>query len=436
MNVPFTDKKLSCVGQAILWIAILVGAGFCMSLGQESKGDISPLAVLGILAVVLLCIFSYGKQLNKKNSDEIQLFAARNKALNSITEKHNKAVEQMKHNYDQEKKQGGNKEQLRRMYEQLYFKDRKSFAKERDTFLNSWDKANSTPLRNYWQWAIVVGFACILFSCSFSMGMELEEENTINALMDNRAWGADNIPMPHMQDHSLYLSNPDSIISPQVEDSINATLGRLDDVLDIESAMIIVGHIKDDDPVAMVRGVYNRYGVGRNNRGVVIVVGYLDHSYFIAPGRNLEADLTDAECKRLAETYLIPSMRAEQPDSGMLYLARGLYSLMAGKEMPVMASLTAAQDDSDDSGFLHLGAYALLLILWAVLSSKMSSTVGWSTSLGVLSFLSNPFMASSSASGFSSGRSSSRGSSWGGGGGRSGGYGGGSWGGGGAGGRW
>ncbi|MBQ8080057.1 MAG: PTS glucose transporter subunit IIA, partial [Oscillospiraceae bacterium] len=147
------------------------------------------------------------------------------------------------------------------------------------------------------------------------------------------------------------------------------TLRLLDTKLGIESAVVIVGHIKGDDPIEMVRGIYDKYKVGRDDRGLVIVVGYLDHSYFIAPGHNLEADLTDTETHQLAKAYLIPSMKAEQPDSGMLYLARGIYAHMTQKDMPRMTALSASNNSDDGTGnmilnpaikeFFHVGGYSV-----------------------------------------------------------------------------
>ena len=263
--------------------------------------------------------------------------------------------------------------------------------------------------------------------------MDLEDDKgQISALADKRSWNADNITLPHLEDHSQYVSNPDSILSQEVVDSINETLGRLDDRLGIESAVIMVGHVDNEDTYRMALDVGNRYGVGRNDRGLVIVVAYLDHAYTIAPGRSLEADLTDVECHHLAQDYLIPSMKAEKPDSGMLYLARGVYALMSEKEMPQMSALASSNDDdSEGSGLIGI---SLLLVAWAIFSSFMGRKV--STSIGMDSFMSNPFSVSTSGGGSSrswgGGRSSGGGWSSGGGGG----YGGGSFGGGGSSGRW
>jgi len=299
-------------------------------------------------------------------------------------------------------------------------------------------KKQNALARRIWSYIFALGFILINFTACYNCGVNFaisdQEEAVKTSLMDKPTWSADNIPMPHMEDHSLYVSNPDDILSEEVVDSINSTLLTLDDELGIESAMVIVGHIEDDDPIAMVRGIYNKYKVGRDDRGLVIVVGYLDHSYFIAPGSNLEAELTDAETDYLAETYLLPSMKAEQPDSGMLYLARGIYALMADKEQPHMATFQSRSgervDDFADDACSAYMCFFFVILGWLIFTAFKMESLGILPNSGSYSSSSSRGSSSSYSSGSSSSYSSG-GSSH-----SSGGYGGGSWSGGGSGGRW
>ena len=84
------------------------------------------------------------------------------------------------------------------------------------------------------------------------MGIKMREAEPTGmaALMESRMWNADNIPMPHMKDATKYVSNPDSILSPAIVDSIDHIMYRLDTNLGIESAVIIVGHIDNETPTA------------------------------------------------------------------------------------------------------------------------------------------------------------------------------------------
>jgi len=394
-------------------LAAPLGMVFAFSQGTEQQGMYTPSEIAGILLALLVGLVIVGLWANKRYGSEMESIKQHRQQLSQITSKYNKEVSLMTNSGQ-------------------YLLIQKNYKSERDKLLNSFKEKGTLHLTRIWQWLFGAGFIAIFFAGCFSLGLQTEPVNQMTALMDQRTWSADNIPMPHMEDHSQYVSNPDSILSQNVVDSINVTLGRLDDILDIESAMVIVGHIENDDPVAMVRGIYDKYKVGRNDRGLVIVVGYLDHSYFIAPGRSLEGDLTDMETNHLAHDYLIPSMKAEKPDSGMLYLANGIYAMMAEKERPQMSALTSSNDDSSDMSLM--GIFGLLLG-WTGLFAYMGRKVGIYQGLASLS--PNPLATYSSGSGgggFGGGSSSS---SWGGGGfSRGGGYGGGSWGGGGSGGRW
>lgn len=411
---------VGCLGLLILGIAMTVAYNVG-AVNTDEDSSQSSLLLWAVLALVGLA--AIGLAINKKRPHDMQVIQDRRQQMNSLTAQYNLKAGKTKSSKE-------------------YLAVKGEYQKARASLLNSWEEDNKVAkpaVTGIWKALTAAGVIATTMMGSYGAGTAIGTKDSFVSLADNRVWSADNIPMPHMDDHSLYVSNPDSILSQEVEDSINATLGQLDDVLGIESAMVIVGHIQNDDPIGMVRGIYEKYKVGRDDRGLVIVVGYLDHSYFIAPGRSLEGDLTDAECERLARRYLIPSMKAELPDSGMLYLARGVLALMTEKDMPHMTGLSSASSD-DGNNALPLMLYPFLLALWGGFCAYMGKKVG--TTIGMNRLIENPFFIppvfGDSSGGRSSGgsRSSGGGSSWSGGHHSSGGYGGGSWGGGGAGGRW
>ncbi len=268
-------------------------------------------------------------------------------------------------------------------------------------------------------------------SCSYVMSSDsitLNEHSTV--------WNADNIPLPHLTDGRLYVSNPDSVIRQETVDSLNSILFDLDKKVGIESAVIIVNYIENQDAFRMAQDVGNKYGVGKKetNRGLVIVVSYQDHKYFIAPGRGLESELTDAECGRLARTYLTPYMREENPDGAMLSLVKATYALTVEKrilEGPSEDDLTIgkAEDPADFPMMMSSFITVLCLIIYGLMNEKYKWLDVRTTGTGYTGYGRSRM----------GGGSGTWGSSWGGGfggGGFGGGYGGGSFGGGGAGGGW
>ena len=397
------------VAIVLLVVVYIIGKG-------SGNSDISS-TILPVLALGIICLAAVGYGINKKNPQQLAIIKERRNILNELTSKYNAKVGDTKNATE---------------YDRL----KKDYESERKAQFSVWeatDKAQPITVGSSWKRLAAAGAIATALAGSYGLGSAVGPDET--SLADSRSWSAETISLPHMQDHSLYVSNPDSILSENTVASINQTLGMLDDTLGIESAMIIVGHIDGDDPYRMAIDVGNKYGVGRNDRGLVIVVGYLDHSYHIATGRSLDADLTDAECGRLANTYLIPSMKAEQPDSGLLYLARGIYAYMQKKEMPPMSELTSfTRDDDGNGGSLLICRW--LLGGWGIFCGRMGRKVG--TTIGMQHLKEDPHYhpSSNSRSGGSGRRTRGGGFGGFGGGGRSGGYGGGSFGGGGAGGRW
>ena len=435
-----------CLGSIVLIFvfSLFVGAGK-VAYGHTS---VNTAILYGAIAlVVIYFVFELiSKNYTAANNAKKE---ARAQIGKRIAEKYNKEILEMKTAFDTATKIQNDysyKLDLGSGYDEKYQALRTAFLEEcqRDPDYSYNDQTKR--LQNIWKTATVLAGIVIVCVFGFMIGLSSGPVEEISPLMqkaDERTWNADQLPNVHIQDGSQYVINPDSILSEEVVDRMNKTLFRLDHELGIESAIVFVGHIEGGDAIPMVRGIYRRFGVGRDDRGLVIVVGYLDHTYFIATGPNLEADLTDSETDMLAERYLIPSMKAEQPDSGMLYLINGTYALMAQKDMPRMSALSSTSSDSNnDDDTPGVGTFVLffaLIVGWAGAVLKKSYAMGWMDNSS--SFLvSNPFdiyrpstdSYDSSSSSYRSSSSSSSSSS------RSSGgsYGGGSWRGGGSGGRW
>lgn len=440
---------MSCFGIGCLGsMALLLVFAVLMSAGQLCYGQTSFLTPILIGAGILYLIYLVLQKKSKNYKTAAEDKEERRQGFAEIAKRYNKEISDLEAQFHEEKSSlglSGSKEfKLGQEYDRRYADKMMAFRTECKNYVKEWNDAhpNAAQIQKTWKKGIGLGLAVIFMVFSFMFGLSIKPEPEISSLMqkaENRTWNAEQLPNVHIEDGRKYVINPDSILSEAVVDSMNLTLYRLDHELNIESAVVIVGHIEGDDPIPMVRGIYNRFGVGRENRGLVIVVGYLDHSYFIAPGRNLEADLTDTETDMLAKKYLIPSMKAEKPDSGMLYLVNGTYALMAQKELPRMSALTSAADSSKEEegadGMWILGLIIILIGGWAYAGYKKFNLMGWNDS-GFSNLASNPFAiysptdnsSSSSSSGYSSSSSSHSSSG--------GSYGGGSWGGGGSGGRW
>ena len=385
----------------------------------------------------------------KNRNEQRRLISERKATITKMADKYNAVTTNLESSYMSEKnaltnrnqsewyfgpRKSTTKEELRKEYEAKYLNNKEAYYRERKAYETQWktESAKAFSFRRYWKWVIVAGVAAELFACNYSLAAEDEgsdaQRSAAMEVAETKTWNAKSIPMPHLTDGSRYVSNPDGIVTPETEQRLNVLLKEMDDSLDIESVVAIVNHIEDQDIFRFAQDIFDIYHVGKNDRGLVMVLAYGDRLFRSHTGRSLEADLTDAECSRLQSEYLVPSMKAEMPDSGMLYLTQAIYNLLQGKEMPVMAPLVSPQED-DDLG--SMGFYMLMVLFWTIFSLYIGKRYGILSSAAALA--ANPFLEQAvfvSGGGF--GGRGGGGFSGGGGGFSGGGFGGGSSGGGGA----
>ena len=390
------------------YIVLLLGGGYVVT----RKWDYTPTTAL-----------------TKKASD-----------INRLTNQYNDVIHALEDAFEMDKAQQGRslcRSSIKRKYSKRYTALEREYQRKRRAMLYAWEQMNPAwcKARKAWGWVYVIGAISAMVCCSSSLHFErVSSPTTVMSSTEERYWNADNIPIPHLQDASQYVSNPDKVLAQSTVDEMNHTLQRLDKELNIESVVIVVNYIENDDPFRFAQDVGNKYGVGRNDRGLMVVVGYQDHSINISPGKGLEGDLTDAECYRLQQRYVVPAMRAEMPDSAMLYLTEAIFATMQKKDLPEMSSLTSQQDEIDDETAIMIGLYIFFLIVWSIIFIRLNQKYHWLGITGATStLLSNPFYeAESSGGGYGGGFGGSGFSS-----GSSGGsFGGGSFGGGGATSRW
>ena len=147
---------------------------------------------------------------------------------------------------------------------------------------------------------------------------------------DPEVWNADNITMVHLKDSTKWTCNPDNVIKQATCDSIDFWCSKLNRDKSVESVVVIVNKVENEDCFRMAQDIGNKYGVGNKDtrRGLVIVVAYEQHKYFFATGQGLEQDLPDAECSKIAEDFLKPSMEVNNPDKAMLNSIKAIYNYL------------------------------------------------------------------------------------------------------------
>ena len=325
--------------------------------------------------------------------------------LNKLTSHYNELIRTLENSYDLEYAQEGwnlLSSHLSSQYSKKYDVLVREYRNKQQQLIKDYKEKNPewAKWRKFWGMTFVVGIILIMGSCIFSMPVEESSEGPISQAVsqtEDRYWNAENIPIPYLNDATQYVSNPDYVLAQNTVDSMNVILKRLENEIGIQSVVVVVNHIENDDPFRMAQDIGNKYHVGHQDKGLIVVCGYQDHSINISPGRALEGDLTDAECHRLEQQYVVPAMREEMPDSAMLYLTKAIFSTLQKKELPVMA-LSSGSDDADDEVLSFMGIYLLVLIGWFAFYLSLNRKYQWLGLVGAVQLLPNPFYTPSSSS--------------------------------------
>ena len=397
-------------------------------------------AVFGLIVVAGMLSDKKGKGATQ------QLLDSTRTRLVGCASRFNQQVKALQREYKTQRKLAS-KRGLLKSYHTKYEIAKIDYDREANEIIREWHGAKKDDLwwRNFWRIVIVAGIICNIGACSQAiMALDMEEEPSTEGMAkthETKVWDAKSIPMPHLTDGRRYVSNPDGIVSDETVRRLDAQLKKMDDSLGIESVLAIVSRVENGDIFRFAQDIFDIYKVGKNDRGLVMVLAYDDHLFRSHTGRSLEADLTDAECFRLQERYLIPSMKAEKPDSGLIYFTESIYNLLQGKELPVMTNLHSTSDDDDIDDILP-AIYFFLLMAWIGVYLFAARRHGWQMKGYYNGLLTkNPFVENNSsalAAGYVAGSilggggRRGGGGSWGGGGGFGGGFSGGSSGGGGA----
>lgn len=377
------------------------------------------------------------------------------KKYNKLTGRYNSAISMIVDAYQNEIKgkslSTSEKRELRKSYSTKYLELYQEYEEKRKQVLPDFMKDNPRWKfsRNALKWLFIFGLIVAFGVMGYALpdSEEAESEQTASAAMGQQEtvyWNAENIEIPYLKDSTQYVANPDYVLSQEAVDRMNVTLQKLEKQLGIQSVFIVVNHIENDDPFRFAQDVGNKYGVGYNDLGLVVVVGYEDHSINMSPGRKLEAELTDAECHRLEQEYVVPAMRAELPDSGMIYLAEAVYAKLEKKELPQMSALADMDDEEGEREAIIIVIFFLFVSGWLAVFLVLNNKYLWLGTSDLQHLRDNPFDGTtsrrsrgySSYGGYWGGGHGSGGGSWGGGGFSGGSFGGGSFGGGGATSRW
>lgn len=172
---------------------------------------------------------------------------------------------------------------------------------------------------------------------------------SISLQAQEKIYTVDNLPKVHLQNKMQYVCNPEGILSQQSCQTIDSLLYALEQKTGIETVVAVVPSIGEADCFDFSHQLLNKWGVGKKekNNGLVILLVTGQRCIQFYTGYGLEGDLPDAICKRIQTKYMIPYLKTEDWNQGMVAGIRAVCQRLDGS----MVNDTEALSEGESKGF-------------------------------------------------------------------------------------
>lgn len=166
---------------------------------------------------------------------------------------------------------------------------------------------------------------------------------------EEKQYTLQDVPNVRLSDVRQYVSDPSHILSGSARDTINAVLGRLEASTGIETAVVMLPSIGEEDIFNFAHELFRQWGIGKqkSNNGLLILFVADQRKVRFTVGYGLEGTMTDAMSKRIQMQRMVPRFKAGDWDGGMVDGVRAAAQVLDGSMQP-----EPTDDDEDMLGAL------------------------------------------------------------------------------------
>lgn len=199
--------------------------------------------------------------------------------------------------------------------------------------------------------------ACLIAVTAWAAGDSVKEYKSV-----------DDVPNVRLTDVRRYVSDPTNILAPAAKDTINAILGRLEKTTGIETAVVMLPSIGENDIFDFSTSLFRKWGIGKkkSDNGLLILFVMDQHKVRFATGYGIEGTMTDAMSKRIQMQYMVPAFKRSDWNKGMVDGVRATAKVLDGSMEP-----EAADSDTDTSDLLFSIGIIVGVILLAMFVSSI-----------------------------------------------------------------
>lgn len=185
-----------------------------------------------------------------------------------------------------------------------------------------------------------------------------------------KTYSPEDVPDVHRTDGSMYVSDPEGILSAGTVTRINSEAMSLQDKTGIEIAVVVVPSIGSYTPEDFSERLFRKWGVGQKGKdnGLLILLATEDRYVRFETGYGIEGILTDALSKRIQTTVMNPYLSKGDWDNGLLAGVKAVSELIADPNNGLTES-TNANNREDTDNFLLIVTIMLFTMLAIVIFS-------------------------------------------------------------------
>lgn len=167
---------------------------------------------------------------------------------------------------------------------------------------------------------------------------------TATAAAETKQYTIDDVPNVRLSDVRQYVTDPSAILSATARDSINTILGRLEKSTGIETAVVMLPSIGDENIFDFGHELFRKWGIGKkkSDNGLLILFVMDQKKVRFTTGYGIEGTMTDAMSKRIQTTLMIPRFRNGNWDGGMVSGVRAVAKTLDGS---MQAEEGSGEDD-------------------------------------------------------------------------------------------
>ena len=164
---------------------------------------------------------------------------------------------------------------------------------------------------------------------------------------EEKQYTLQDVPNVRLNDARQYVSDPSHILSGSARDTINAVLARLEESTGIETAVVMLPSIGEEDIFNFAHELFRQWGIGKqkSNNGLLILFVMDQRKVRFTVGYGL---------KRIQMQRMVPRFKAGDWDGGMVDGVRAAAQVLDGSMQP---------EPTDDDEDMLVGIIALLIII-------------------------------------------------------------------------